>query len=247
MLPKIDVPIYELKLISVKTPIKFRPFLVKEQKLLLMAQEAINSNDTDSDTVMNTVKQVINNCVLTEMDINELPLFDIEYLFLNLRARSIGEDIKVSYRCANLVKDDEEKEKRCNHISQYDINLLDIKPEMNSVHSDKIEINEKLGMLMKYPRINSLKDVNLENEESVLNLILNCIEGIYDEETIYYAKDTERQELVEFIDSLPTKILEKIKQFFIEMPKVKKEVHFHCEKCDYKEEIVLEGLNSFFV
>jgi hypothetical protein len=247
MLPKIDVPIYELKLVSTKNPIRFRPFLVKEQKLLLMAQEAINSENGDSETVMSTVKQVINNCVLSEIDIDELPLFDIEYLFLNLRARSIGEDIKISYRCANTVTNEEGEEKKCNHISQYDINLLDIKPEIRVGLENKIEINEKMGMLLKYPRINSLKDVNFDNEESILNLIINCIEGIYDEETIYYAKDVERAELVDFIDSLPTTVLEKVKQFFMEMPKIKKEFKFNCVKCGYEEDILLEGLNSFFV
>lgn len=249
MLPKIDVPIYELKLISCKKPIKFRPFLVKEQKLLLMAQEAFNGEDANSDSALNAVRQILNNCILSEVDVDSLPLFDIEYLFLNLRARSMGEMVTLSYRCSNQVEKDGGETGSCNNIVNYDMNLLEIKPKILSEHSEKIEINDRMGILMKYPRLELLKtfDESSKEEDSIMKLIFSCIDAVYDEETIYYTKDTPKEELEEFLDSLPTNIIEKIKNFFDTTPKIQETLHFKCNKCEYEEDIVLEGINSFFV
>lgn len=249
MLPKIDVPIYELKLVSLKKPIRFRPFLVKEQKLLLMAQEAFSAENGESDSALNSVRQILNNCILSEVDVDSLPLFDIEYLFLNLRARSMGEMVTLSYRCSNEVKDEDGEAKRCNNIVNYEMNLLDIKPKILPEHSEKIEINDKMGILMSYPRLELLNSIDAEggDEETVMKLIFSCIDAIYDEETIYYTKDTPKEELEEFVDSLPTNIIDKIKNFFDTTPKIQETLHFKCNKCEYEEDIVLEGINSFFV
>ncbi len=248
MLPKVDVPIYELKLVSCKEPIKFRPFLVKEQKLLLMAQEAIQSEEKqDNSTTLNAVKQIINNCVLSEIKVDELPMFDIEYLFLNLRARSMGENIKLSFRCVNEVENENKEKNKCNNIVEVEMNILNVHPKILQEHSNKIVINDNLGMLMKYPNLNILSKVDMQQQESVLTLILSCIDAIYDDETIYYAKDAQKKELEDFIDSLPTKVIEDIKVFFDTMPKIKEDVDFSCNKCGYKELIPIEGLDSFFV
>lgn len=248
MLPKIDVPIYELKLISCKEPIKFRPFLVKEQKLLLMAQEAIQSDSGDEkDTTLNTVKQIINNCVLSDIKVDDLPMFDIEYLFLNLRARSMGENIKLSFRCINEIENEAKEKVKCNNVVEMDLNILNVHPKILPEHSNKIVINEKLGLLMKYPNLDVLSKIDMEQQESILNLIISCIDAIYDEESIYYAKDVEKKELEEFIDSLPTKVVEDIKKFFDTMPRIKENVEFKCGKCQYQELIPIEGLDSFFV
>ncbi len=242
MLPKIEAPIYEIKLISCKKPVKFRPFLVKEQKLLLMAQE---NNSDDKEYVLNTVKQIINNCLITEINVDELPMFDIEFLFLNLRARSMGEIVNLNYRCANQVTD-ENGTHNCNNIMNFDINLLNIKPKIEIEHSNKIEINENLGLLMKYPSLEIFKDIDLENNDAVLQTIFSCIDAIYDAETIYYTKDVDKKELEEFIDSLPAAIVDKMKNFFDTMPKIKESIQFKCNKCQYEEEIFVEGLDSFF-
>jgi len=239
MLPKIDVPTYELKLISQKKPIRFRPFLVKEQKLLMMAQD---NNDSDKDYLLNTVKQVINNCVMTDLDVEDLPMFDIEYLFLNLRARSMGEMVKVNYKCINQV----EKEQQCGNVVGFDINILNIKPSISKQHNNRIEIDDKLGLLMKYPNLKTFKEIDFNNEDAVLKTIFSCIESIYDPETIYHAKDINQKELEEFIDSLPTSVVEKMKTFFDTMPKIEETIHFNCNKCGYEEDIKIEGLNSFF-
>lgn len=241
MLPKIDVPVYELKLPSDGSTIKFRPFTVKEEKLFLMAYES-----EDVKYSVDTIIQVLNNCVISEIDIKELPTFDIEYLFLNLRARSVGEMVKLRYRCNNDVGTEEDPQK-CNNSVEMELNVLEVSPTKNENHSNKIEISDNLGIVMKYPKMGLIKDNSDEEDfNMVLDLIINCIDYIYDKDNIYYSKDSTKEELTEFLDSLQSKELEKIKTFFDTMPKLKKNVEFKCNKCGYHENIELEGLQSFF-
>jgi hypothetical protein len=242
MLPKIDVPIYSVELISTKKPVKFRPFTVKEEKLFLMAMES-----KDSETTINTVKQVINNCLLDDIDVNSLPIFDLEYIFLNLRAKSVGEDVKLRYKCNHEVEKEGKKDS-CGNIVEFEFNLTDVKPTIKNNHNKKIEITDKLGIVMKYPSFEILDNYKDKSEtETVLDLILNCIDFIYDGDDIFYAKDTPKNELEEFVDSLQSKELEKLKQFFDTMPKIGKELNFKCNKCGYEENINVEGIESFFV
>lgn len=241
MLPKIDTPVFETKLISTGKKIKFRPFLVKEQKLLLMAYESDDTKET-----LNIVKQILNNCLLSKVDIDELPAFDVENLFLQLRARSVGETITLKYNCNNIVAED----KKCNGLVQFDLNLLELQASKDSKHTNKIEITNKLGIVMKYPSFNSIgiEDVSEENEvEKTIELIAKCIDYIYDEEQIYYAKDSTKEELIEFIENLQQEDLERIQNFFLTMPKIKKELNFKCPKCNYEEKLNVEGLQNFFV
>jgi hypothetical protein len=245
MLPKIDVPIYNVKLISNDKTLQFRPFTVKEEKLFLMANES-----DDLDTILDTIKQVINNCVLDEFDINELPMFDIEYVFLNIRARSIGETINLKYKCNNSLPNaegEEGEEKKCNNMVEIDLNVLDIEPEKVDSHSNKIEITEHMGMVMKYPSFKSLKEFDIENEaDSIVSMTAGCIDYIYDKDNIYYAKENTKEELIEFLESMQSKDLEKVRLFFDTMPKMKKTIHFKCNKCEHEENIELEGIQSFF-
>jgi hypothetical protein len=241
MLPKIDVPVYEIKLPSTGEAIKFRPFTVKEEKLFLMAYES-----EDVKYSVDTIIQVLNNCIVNDVDVKELPTFDIEYLFLNLRARSIGEIVNLKYRCNNDVGTEEEP-KKCNSSVEMNLNVLEIEPVTNPDHSNKIQISENLGIVMKYPKMGLIKDnTEVDDFNVVLDLIISCIDYIYDKENLYYAKDSTKEELAEFLDSLQSKDLEKIKDFFDTMPKLKKNVDFKCNKCGYHENIELEGLQSFF-
>jgi hypothetical protein len=243
MLPKIDVPIYDLKLLSTGKKIRFRPFTVKEEKLFLMAAEA-----ADLKSVTDTVKQVINNCVLDDIDIDELPLFDIEQIFLQLRSKSIGEVVNLKYRCNNVIKDDSEEEKKCNTVVEIDVNINDIIPEFEKTDKNRIEITENLGVVMRYPNFKVFESLNDENEtESILNTIISCIDYIYDKETLYYAKDSTKEELIEFVESLQTKDLQKFKEFFDTTPKLRKNIKFKCSKCSYEEDVLVEGIESFFV
>jgi len=244
MLPKIDVPIYNVKLLSTGKSLRFRPFTVKEEKLFLMANEG-----EDLTTVVDTIKQILNNCLLDEFDIDSLPLFDIEHLFLNIRARSIGEVVNLKYKCNNDVLDEETKEeKKCNNVVQIDLNVLDIQPKKQEGHTNKIEITEKLGVVMKYPNFETLKKFkDVEEADSIIKMTVSCIEYVYDADKIYYAKDTTEEELVEFVESMQSKDLERIKTFFDTMPKVKKDVDFKCNKCGHEEKIEVEGIQNFFV
>jgi hypothetical protein len=241
MLPKIDVPVYEIKLPSTGESIKFRPFTVREEKLFLMAYES-----EDVKYSVDTIIQVLNNCVVSDVDIKELPTFDIEFLFLNLRARSVGEVVKLKYRCNNDVGTEEEP-KKCNSSVDIEINVLEIEPSKNPTHTNKIQLTEELGIVMKYPKMGLIKDnTEVDDFNVVLDLIISCIDYIYDKENLYYAKDSTKEELTEFLDSLQSKDLEKVKEFFDTMPKLKKKIDFDCNKCGYRENIELEGLQSFF-
>jgi hypothetical protein len=243
MLPKIDVPVYTIKLLSSGKTLQYRPFTVKEEKLFLMANES-----EEMDTIVDTIKQVINNCVIDECDVNALPMFDIEHLFLNIRARSIGENVNLRYNCNNMVSKEGEEDKQCNNIVSIDLNILEVQPEKEEGHTNKIEITESLGLVMSYPSINILKQFNMENQgDSIMDMTINCIDYIYDKDSIYYAKDTPKQELVDFLESMQSKDLEKIRNFFDTMPKMKKTIHFKCNKCEHEEDIELEGIQNFFV
>jgi hypothetical protein len=243
MLPKIDVPVYTIKLLSSGKTLQYRPFTVKEEKLFLMASES-----EEMDTIVDTIKQVINNCVLDECDVNDLPMFDIEHIFLNIRARSIGENINLRYNCNNIISKEGEEDKKCNNIVSIDLNILEVQPEKEEGHTNKIEITDSLGLVMSYPNINILKQFNMENQgDSIMNMTINCIDYIYDKDSIYYAKDTPKQELIDFLESMQSKDLEKIRNFFDTMPKMKKTIHFKCNKCEHEEDIELEGIQNFFV
>jgi hypothetical protein len=242
-LPKLDVPIYTVNLISTGKPIRFRPFLVKEQKLFLMASES-----EDAKEIIKTIRQVLKNCIIDEIDIDNLPTFDLEYLFMNLRARSVEEVVELKYKCNNNVKDSEGNEKKCGGEVSYTLNLLDIEPTKNPNHTNKIQITENLGICFKYPTFEMMQKYDdMTESEIMLSVVTDCIDYIYDKEQIYYAKDSTKEELQEFIDNLQQKDIEKFERFFDTMPEIKKDIHFKCGKCSYEEDITLKGIQNFFV
>jgi hypothetical protein len=242
-LPKIDVPIYTVNLVSTGKPIRFRPFLVKEQKLFMMASESEDPNE-----MISTIRQVLKNCILDEIDVDNLPTFDLEFIFMNLRARSVEEVVNLRYKCNNTVKNEKSADENCTGLVEFDVNILEIQPTKNEKHKDKIQLTENLGIAFKYPTFEMLqKYEKLSENEIMLQILIDCIDYIYDKENIFYAKDTPKKELEEFIDSLQQKDLEKFKEFFDTMPEIKKEVHFKCPKCNYEEDITIKGMQSFFV
>jgi hypothetical protein len=240
------VPIYELDLPLSKKKVKFRPFLVKEEKILLMAMES----ETDESTLL-AIKQIIGNCCLSDdIDIETLPITDLEYFFLNLRARSIGETVDLQYKCNNKLKDENGEEKDCGNIVKLEVNVLDIKPEVSENHSTKIALTSTMGVVMKYPSFKIVEDISKVEGgeiEKLMAILLNCIESVYTEDSIFYAKDISKEELGEFVENLTRDQFAKVQQFFDTMPKIKKELDFTCKKCGYHENISIEGLQSFFV
>jgi len=242
MLPKLDVPIYNIKLISTGQDIRIRPFLVKEQKLFLMASETEDSKET-----INTIRQVLKNCILDEVDVDNLPTFDLEYLFMNLRARSVEEVVNLKYKCNNNIKNNKDEEIVCNGSVEFDVNLLEVVPTTHAEHTNKFQLNEKIGICLKYPTFEMIqKYEGMDENDIMINILVDCIEYLFDSEQIYYSKDSTRKELEEFVESMQQKDLEKIKVFFDTMPEIKKDVHFKCPKCGYEEDMVIRGLQNFF-
>jgi hypothetical protein len=236
-LPKIDVPVYDLTLPLSKKHIKYRPFLVKEQRNLLMALEA---NDTQ--TIETNIRQVLINCTLGDIDVDSLPVTDVEYYFIQLRARSVGETIENKYKCNNEVGG-----KECGNIMDVSINLLDINVDIPEI-KDTIELTDKIVIKLHYPQFSVIKRFT-ENESSadiVFNMIAESIDYIYDGEQYYYAKESTPQELLEFVESLNQQQFGKLEEFFNNLPKMNKQVKMKCSKCGFDHTIDVEGLESFF-
>ncbi len=238
-LPKLDVPTYEIVLPVSKTKVKFRPFLVKEQRNLLMA---IESNE--SATIQQNVKDILYNCTLTEgIDIEKLPIIDVEYYFINLRAKSVGEVVESKYRCNNMVED-----KECGNIMETEINLQNITVEMNEDVSPEIKLTPQITIKLKYPEFGIVQD-SLKYDsiaETTFNMIAQSIESIYDGEQFYYATEAEPGEMLEFVEGMNQEQFAKVENFFNNLPKLKKEVELDCSKCGYHHKIEIEGLESFF-
>ena len=235
-LPKLNVPVYEAILPSTEKVIKYRPFLVKEEKLLLTAQES------GDDAVLPAVKQIIKNCVHGELDVDNMPLFDIEYLFLRLRAKSVGEEVTLGLRPWGCPQNDGEL---CEFTTEVAINLEEIECVKNEKHSSKIMIDDKIGIMMKYPDISQLNIKGSENEMG-LKVIKKCINMIFTEEETHERDSFTDKELDEFIDNLNTKQMEQIKNFFDTMPVLKHTVKYTCKTCDEEKETIIQGLQSFF-
>ena len=239
-LPKIDTPIYELDLPLSGKHIRFRPFLVKEQRNLLMALEA-----NDENSIEQNIRQVLHNCTLTEdVDIDKLPITDIEFYFLNLRARSVGEIAENKYRCNNEVEG-----KECGNIMEVNINLLDIKVDKPEGITDTIKLTENITVKLKYPEFSIVKETKNTTDisEFALKMIAESIEYIHDGEQFYYAKEADPKELLEFVDSLNQQQFVRLEEFFNNLPKLEKTVDFTCNKCGYEHKLEIEGLNNFFV
>lgn len=243
MLPKLDVPVYELKLPLLDKIVRYRPFLVKEEKLLLMA---IESNDNKS--MVDAIKQIVNNCLIDDINISEMPITDLEYLFLNLRAKSVGEVVELQYKCNNVIKKENDEEKSCGGVFKFQVNLLEVTPEIDKNHNKKIELTSTMGIVMKYPNFNTFQNLKDESAvENIIKIIIGSVDYIYDEDTIFYNKDVPEEEMQQFMENLTREQFSKIQNFFETLPKIKKDINFKCPKCDYTEDIAVEGIQNFFV
>ena len=231
-LPTINVPTYELEVPSTKEKITYRPFLVKEEKLLLAAME---TGEGEGDLVR-ALRQIITNCLVSEIDIDSLATFDMEYIFLNLRAKSVGEVAKVTVVCP----DDEVTE------VSLEIPLDDINVTFTEGHTNKVQITDTIGITMKYPDFTLASLQSDSGFEYLFDMIKGCIAQITEGETIHERIDFNDKELDDFIDSLNTKQLEGVQHFFETMPKLKHEVKITNPKTKKKSTVVLEGLDSFF-
>lgn len=243
-LPKIKSPIFELKLPSTGKSIKYRPFLVKEQKLLLMALES-----EDPEEMFRAIKQIINNCAIDEINVDDLPMFDLEYFFLRLRAKSIGETIELK------LKHNEEKNSKgdeCKHVTPLTLNLLEVEVQKEGNHTNKIIIDEesKVGVVLNYPTVslaNKLQKLGTQNQiDSIVSVIVQSIDYIFDAENVYPAKETSTDELLTFVNDLSQEQFGKLAQFFNTMPKLKHTIKWKCQGCGTSDKIEMEGMANFF-
>jgi hypothetical protein len=236
-LPKIVTPTYELDLPSTGQTIKYRPFLVKEEKVLVLAMET-----EDTKQITNAVKTVIKNCIETKgIKVESLPTFDIEYLFLNIRAKSVGEEIEVNIICP----DDGETEVPAK------INVEDIKVQKNENHNNKIKLDDSIMMEMKYPSLDQFIKNNFDisensNIDQSFDLIASCIDKIYTEDEVWSTSDVTKKELLEFMDQMNTTQFKQIEEFFNTMPKLSHKIEVTNPNTNITSEVVLEGLSSFF-
>jgi len=234
-LPTINTPTYELEIPSTDEKIKYRPFLVKEEKILLLAMESGKQTD-----VINAIKQIVTACTFGKLKIGTMPMFDVEYLFLNIRAKSVGEISELQL----VAPDDKET------TVSVSVDLNDIKVQVQDNHTNKVELTDEMGIYMTYPTVNGFANSGATEvtAENMLDVIVSCISQIYDKkgEEIFEAKDSTKKELIEFIEQLNSQQFKDIQNFFDTMPKLKHTIKIKNPKTNVESEVVLSGLSDFF-
>jgi len=231
-LPKLASAKFELTLPSTGEKVEYRPFLVKEEKALMIAQQAGKSED-----IMRAVKDVITSCTFEKVDAEKLPIFDLEYIFINLRAKSVGEIVKLMVTCPddNTTK------------VQVDVDLTKIECHKEVGHDTNIRLTDEIGLIMDYPRVSSVTELDLDNEmESTFEVIKSCVRQVYDSNNVYEKVDMDKNDLDEFIESMSHDQFERVQEFFNTMPKVRHMIKVKNPKTGVEGEVVLEGMQSFF-
>ena len=232
-LPKLKTLTYELNLPSNGETIKYRPFLVKEQKNLMIAQES-----EDTKQIENAFASIVSDCTFGEIDPYKMPMFDIEYVFLRLRAKSVGEKIQLNVLCP-----DDEKTR-----VDVEINLEDVDIQMHDDHTNVVKITNNISIIMKYPCLGDLDGFDSKGQiESIFDMLKRCIHEIHDGEDVYHRVDMSEKELDDFLDSMSAKNFENLTGFFESMPKLQHVIEVKNPKTKKKGEVLVEGLESFFV
>ena len=238
-LPFNTTPTYNVTIPSTQENVKFRPFLVKEEKALLIAQHS-----EDQVVMIDTLKNIIKSCTLDKLNPDTLATFDIEYLFTQIRAKSVGENVDLLFPCD--IDHGEDNEKARVKIS---FDLTKINVEIPEGHSKKIELFDDVGVIMKYPSINVIKqleNVNMDDVETVFNIISSSIDIIYNGSELFHTKEQNKKDVVEFLENLTSNQFNKIQKFFETMPRLRQSVKYTCPVCSLEHNKVMEGLDSFF-
>ena len=237
-LPKLNVPVYETVLPSTEKVIKYRPFLVKEEKVLLTAME-----DGKTETIMNAVKQVLKNCIQSKIDLDKLPTFDLEFLFLRLRAKSVGEEVTIGLKPWGCPQNNGEL---CDKTTEVKVNLEEVKVIKDEKHTSKIMLDDNVGIKMRYPDISKIDSDMGDNFETGMKMVKDSVDMIFTSEETHERDTISEKELEEFIDSLNTEQFGRIKEFFDTMPQLKHTAKYTCSTCGEEKETTITGLNSFF-
>jgi len=234
-LPSQSTPIYTLTIPSTGKKVNFRPFLVKEEKSLLLAQQS-----EDIGTMTTTLKSIIGSCIKDDINVDNLAVFDIEYIFTQIRAKSIGESVSLIFTCKHCENE--------NNKVKLDIDLTKIEVVKDPSHTNKINLFDDVGVIMKYPTLDILKNSEgkIDDISSVIDIVIDCIDVIYNNEELFYTKEQNRTEVEEFVMNLTKKQFDLIEQFFVTVPKFKQDIEFDCPACGEHNKSVLEGTQSFF-
>jgi hypothetical protein len=237
-LPMNSTPIYNLVVPSTKQSVRYRPFLVKDQKALLVAQQS-----ADQRVMIDTLKEVIKSCITDSIDVSKLAIFDIEYIFTQLRSKSVGETVDIILSCDEDHGENNEKAK-----IKHTVDLSEIKVQEKEGHTNKIGLFGDVGVVMKYPSIDDIKKLQggVVTNEDTFKLVAASIDYIYDNDEVYHAKDQTENELMDFINNLTSEQFAKIQGFFDTMPKMTHTINYNCPVCNKAHIVVLEGMESFF-
>ena len=234
-LPKIDVPIYELTVPSTDEKIKYRPFLVKEEKLLLIAMESGENSD-----ILRAVKDIVDSCTFNKMKIGNMPMFDVEYIFLQIRSKAVGEVSTLRVLCLDDMKT----------YAKVEVDLNEIEVRVTDAHTNKIELSDEMGVIMKYPTVDSFVENKIDDisPANMLDVIVTCIDKIYDKkgEEVFDAKDSTKKELVDFVEQMNTTQFADVQKFFDTMPALSHEITVKNPKTKKESKVTLNGLNDFF-
>lgn len=236
-LPIIQHPVYEVYLKSLDKKVKFRPFLVKEEKIMLMVKE---SNEPQA--IVNAIKQIISNCCVDDIDVEALPTFDVEMFFVHLRMRSIGEKVVLNFTCDKPVAGSNEP---CGMVNEYELDLEKITYVAHKQHTNDIKLSDSIGIKMKYPRLSGM--AKLMSKEDSMELIADNVDYIYDNDQVYDRSQYTKEELVSFLDNLTNEQVNKLLDFFIYSPKAVIKDTATCSKCSQEHKIHSEELYSFFI
>jgi hypothetical protein len=237
-LPMNTMPTFNLTVPSTGKNVRFRPFVVKEEKALLIAQQS-----EDSKVMIDTLKTVLGGCLLDKIDVDKLAIFDLEYMFLQIRGKSVGETVDLFFMC-DTDHGEELNEKAKSKIT---IQLSEVDVVRPEGHTNKIPLFNKVGVVMKYPTIDGANQIeNFDNVEEIFKLVANSIDMIYDGEDVYYSSETSEEEMMTFLNNLSTEQFLKIQKFFETMPKLSVKVEYKCPVCGKEHRKVLEGLANFF-
>lgn len=229
-LPKIDQPIFTMIMPSTQKKVKYRPFTVKEEKILLIAQES-----KDVEQSINAIKQIITNCVF-DVDVDNMPLFDLEYCLITIRSKSVNNEIEFTVN----DPDTEERVKLA-----LDLNKMNV--VFNENHKNVIEVSPNMHLKMRYPTLTEMQAlVNSNDKEAMFNAMVSCMETLVNEEEVYKLSESSDEELLEFVDSLSTEAIQNVRQFFDTMPKLRHEIKY-VNKNDDEKTFVLEGMDNFFI
>ena len=225
MLPVMETPTFYIEMIGTKEKVKFRPFLVKEEKLLILASES-----EDQSEMLNAMQEITDVCSFGKLTGSELPFFELQNIFIRLRSESIGQVTEFNLVCGE-----------CGHKTAAELDLTTIKPTLTEGHTNKIDVGNGLGVIMRYPT-----SIDMKGDSTTYDLVVSCIDSVYTADEVFTTKDLQRKDVEQFVDNLTSEQFKKITEFFLSMPRIEHKIEYDCPSCSTHNVVFLDGVESFF-